>query len=403
MPLLLATWPYRCRHLLLNALAFGLCYPLANLLALQHGITRGIALPFERSLPFLAWMIVPYACSGLLFCLCFMLVRSQAEVAVLSRRLLLATVTASLIFIVFPLHFQWPRPPVNPPWLAALFQLLAQVDRPYNQFPSLHVAYCVIFWVALHTRARQSHALLRPALAGLLLLVACSTLFTYQHHLLDVAGGLALGLLATASLPQTGNQHPPVALYYLLAAMLLAGLGIAGCPALTWLCLTGLLYGCTSLLLVSLAYARGDRHFLHKRHGRYPCWIWLLYAPYLAGYRLTWLLVRLREHGQPPCRQLAPLLWVGRRLSQAEARQLPPDCMIVDLANEICETPLLRRAPYHHVALLDLTPLPDAAIEPLLTLIAAAVARGQPVYLHCAMGYSRSRHIYRRYTAKIGA
>lgn len=397
-----AAWSFRCRHLLLNGLAFGLCYPLANLLAQRLGVTRGVALPLDAAIPFLPWMILPYSCSGLFFCASFLLVRSRAEVALLSRRLLLATLAGGLVFFLYPLHFQLPRPPVQAPWLDRMFQVLALVDRPYNQFPSLHVAYCMLFWSALQARAAQAHVLLRVALAATLLLVALSTVFTYQHHLLDVAGGLLLGGLTLALLRKSSDEVKPVAFYYSMAALLVFQLGVLAqreTPAASLVAL----YLAASLLLVSLAYARGDRRFLGKHQGRHPAWSWLLYAPYLGGYWLTWQLVRLRGRGQPPCRQLAQRLWVGRRLSASEAAQLPPGCVVIDLANELAETAALRRPPYHHYALLDLAAPEPGVIADIVAVVTAAIARGDTVYLHCAMGYSRSRFIYQRYTEKIAA
>jgi rhodanese-related sulfurtransferase len=396
-----ATWPLRCRLLLLNGVAFGLCYPLANLWALRHGVTRSLALPFDSAIPFVPWMIVPYACSGLLFCLSFAWVRSAPAVRLLSRRLLLATLAASLCFVLVPLRFALPRPPVGAPGLAALFHALDLVDHPYNQFPSLHVAYCLIYWSALRRRAGCAHRLLRPMLAGGLLLVAVSTVFTWQHHLPDVAGGVLLGLLTIRLVPARHGPLQAVAWTYLLVALLVLQAGwlvTAGLPAPARL---PVCYLAASLLLVSRAYRRRQRHFLHKHHGRHPGWIWLLYAPYLAGYWLTWQLVRLQGRGRPPFRQAAALLWVGRRLTAREARQLPPGCLIIDLANELSETAGLRRQPYRHVALFDLAPPDPAAVGALVDVITAAIERGQPVYLHCAMGYRRSAAVARHYTSHL--
>src|ERR1035437_11092281 len=93
----LASPQQRLQHLSLNILSFNVCYLLGNTLAQQQAITRHVALPFETQIPFLQWMIVPYLSSGLFFCLSFAWVRSVDQLSVLSQRLLLATVLASLV------------------------------------------------------------------------------------------------------------------------------------------------------------------------------------------------------------------------------------------------------------------------------------------------------------------
>ncbi len=261
------------------------------------------------------------------------------------------------------------------------------VDRPYNQLPSLHVALCVIFWVSLPLSPW------RMALRAWLVLVAVSTLFTWQHHVLDVIAGCALGL-ATVALIRPDRRIASVALYYLLAAAVVL---IAGVLALH---VTVLLYVVASLLLVALAYWRQDRQFLHKRSGKLPVTSWLLYAPYLAGYYLTWLCVRWRERARPAFRQVTPQLIVGRRLTGHEARQLPPGCSVIDLANELSETACLRRHPYQHFALADLQPPPPAVVAAIIGALERETAAGRVVYLHCAMGYSRSIFIANLFTSQ---
>lgn len=399
----------RLTQLALNGALFGLCYPLANQLAHRAGITRNAALPWDAALPFLPWMVLPYMTSGLLFGFSFLLAGSRADLSALSRRVAFATLAACLVFAAFPLRFGFERPTVEAALPAWLFAQLSFMDQPYNQLPSLHVAYCVIFWPALSGALRR-HAMLRFTIAAWLLLVAAATVFTYQHHLADVAGGTLLGLLAIRAFPvraapaQAGPAGlvaaaqgdvvqaaaKPVAFCYTL---------MAGLSLLAWFALGGpwWLYLCASLLLVAWAYHRRHAAFLHKRNGRYPLWIWLLYAPYLGGYLLTWQLVRWRERHRPPFDRHGERLWVGRRLSNAEAARLPADCAVIDLSNELSETRALRGRPYQHFPLLDLHTLDARAAQPILAAIADYAGQDRDIYLHCAMGYQRSRVIAQLY------
>lgn len=393
----------RVTQLVLNGALFGLCYPLANHLAARAGVTRSVALPWDAALPFLPWMVLPYMTSGLLFALSFLLARSRADLSALSRRVAFATVAACLAFAAFPLRFGFERPAVDAALPAWLFAQLSAMDQPYNQLPSLHVAYCLIFWPALSGALRSAGTPAaglrggldapRLLLAAWLLLVAAATVFTYQHHLADVAGGALLGLLAIRLLPAGGageGASRPVAFVYTL---------LAGLSLLAWFALGGpwWLYLGASLLLVAWAYHRRDAAFLHKRNGRYPLWVWLLYAPYLGGYLLTWQLVRWRERHRPPFDRHSERLWVGRRLSNAEAATLPADCAVIDLSNELSETAALRNRPYQHFPLLDLHALDERTAQPVLAAIAAHASAGRNIYLHCAMGYQRSRRIAQLY------
>lgn len=386
-----ACWQQRLRLLLLNALVFSLCYTSANTLAQRQGVTRTLALALDGRVPFWEWMVVPYMSSGVLFAASFALVPGRDGLRVLSQRMLLATVLACLVFVLFPLRFSGPAPTPASPVTGALFALLSVLDRPYNQCPSLHVAYGLIFWAAL--RERLAPGVARGLLSVWLLLMALATVFTGQHHLLDVAGGLVLGLACLCGVrPQ--RQEPWVAFYYLMGAGVLVILGAGVWPV--WL----IAYGVAGLLGVGLAYARRDRRFLRKAAGCYPWRTWWLYAPYLTVYWLLWLAVQWRERHHPPFCQMAERLWVGRRLSRTQARQLPTPCTVIDLANELSETAGLRSPPYRHVPLLDLVYPEPAVIDEIVSAIHDEICAGRTVYLHCAMGYSRSRLLAQAYLAR---
>ena len=67
------------------------------------------------------------------------------------------------------------------------------VALPYNLVPSLHVAMGCVCLAAYATRCGAvGKALLAAGAAA----IALSTLFTHQHHLLDVLTGLALAAAA---------------------------------------------------------------------------------------------------------------------------------------------------------------------------------------------------------------
>ncbi|MES2889418.1 MAG: phosphatase PAP2 family protein [Pseudomonadota bacterium] len=356
------------------------CYPAAAFHASQAP-RPSVATAWDAHIPWLPWTILPYLATTLLLIASFWLVPHVQALRLLSQRLLLATVSACLVFVSWPLQFSTPRMTAESPVWSALFDTLRLLDSPYNQLPSLHVAYAVILWAALRDHWR--HPLWPIGLAVGLLGMSLSTLLTHQHHLLDVVAGAAWGAACVWAV-RPGPREPRVAFYYLMAA------GAWWVVSLAWVHVGWALYGSLSLLLVARAYAQGDAGFLHKRQGRHPWWSWVLHAPYLAGYRLTWWAVQWRERHQPACRHLGAGLWVGRRLSARQVHLLPPGCTVIDLANELSETPALRRQPYHAFAMLDLVPPPPELVQQVVALLDQELRAGHPVYLHCAMGYARS-------------
>lgn len=377
----------RLRYLLLNSVVFAIGYNLSNAYAAAHAPLASVAMAWERQIPFLPWMIVPYLSSGLLFAVSFFCVRSQDQLRVLSQRLLICTVVACLAFVLWPLQLSSVRPEMKSGVWAPFFAYLNFVDRPYNQLPSLHVAYSLVLWCALkHARP----ALLQWLLGICLAVVGISTLFVYQHHFWDVVAGLLLGGLSLGLvLPLTHLQRyqPAVALHYALAA-----LGSIFLSVVTGLYLIGV-YFALCFALVSWAYHRQKIGFLAKKNGQFPVLSWLLYAPYLFGYWLVWCGVRWRDRGVAVIRNCTDKLLISRRLTRAEAMELPNDCSVIDLANELTELKNLRAGRYHYFPMLDLMPITPACCAEIVVLIDSEIAAGRSVLVHCAMGYARSVEI----------
>ncbi len=167
-------------HMFINGLLFVLCYPLTNYLAHQADVQTNVLMSFEPLAPFIPWMIVPYASSPLLLAASFFMVNRPTALQTLNHRMIFCTLLACLIFAAIPLHFPLVRPEPSQPALAISYRLLDMLDQPYNQLPSLHVAYCVMLWRTLPGSSW---------LALWLSMITVSTILTWQHLLTDVAGG----------------------------------------------------------------------------------------------------------------------------------------------------------------------------------------------------------------------
>jgi len=373
----------RLALLTINGFFFQGLYAACNLAAARAGVTRNIATAWDASVPFLPWTLVPYMTSVPLLVLAFLLSPSRQSLRALSQRCLLATALGTLTFALWPLRVM-PAPVPATPVLAFLGDALKHMDAPYNQWPSLHVAYCVILWPALGAVWPSAGA--RVTLLAWLGMVSASTVLTHQHYLPDLAGGAALGAFALWAVPS--RRHVPwVSLHYAVASIAATTLGLTVLP------LAPSLWVAVCCGAVALGYARRNQNFLHKQDGAFPKWVYALYGPYLLGYWLTWSLVRWRERGRAPYSQFAERLWVGRRLDNREAATLPPNCVVVDLAAELRTTRALRGKVKHTFGMLDLMPPSPGDLARIVDAIDAELAVGHDVFVHCSMGYRRSREV----------
>lgn len=140
-------------------------------------------------------------------------------------------IAAYVVFLVYPTVA--PRPDgetvIGEGFAAWGLRFLYSSDPPYNCFPSLHVAHS---FVSAMSSGRVHRGLGKGASVAAFA-VGLSTLFTRQHYILDVAGGIALALVAyavflrgtrRADVPETARRAAP-ALALLVAAIVSAFIG----------------------------------------------------------------------------------------------------------------------------------------------------------------------------------
>ena len=174
---------------------------------------------WERSIPFVPFLILPYMSIDLFFVAAPFLCRTNEQLRVFSQRITAAILVAGICFLLFPLRFAFPRPEASG-LTGAIFNWFRGLDAPYNLLPSLHAAFWM-FLVDLY--ARRTHGVLRIALMIWFLLIGLSPVFTLQHHVIDILGGFALGGLcsclfrvrAFSSLPQSTELNNPASIPHL--------------------------------------------------------------------------------------------------------------------------------------------------------------------------------------------
>ncbi len=350
-------WARAAGWLALLAPFFFLSYNWANAYASRLAHVPSVAFGWERHVPFLAWTILPYWSSDLLYGLSLAMCRTRGELDRHALRLLAIQIFSVACFVAFPLRVVYQRPPLEG-WTAFLFDSLTSFDRPFNQAPSLHVSLAVILWACYR---RHLSGWLRPAAAAWFLLMALSAWTTYQHQFIDLPTGMWAGLLVLAAIPErrhTESRNPKLAAIYLAAAVALLFVGwLAWWPAF-------------ALSMVACAYWTGDTAWLAKQNGRVAFWMW----PYTLG---AWINSRWWTRGQEPWQHLADGVWIGR----APGLGSTPFASVIDLTAEL---PV--RAQFH-IPVLDLTVPRSSQVEQALEAIEQAP---RPALICCALGYSRS-------------
>ena len=318
-------------------------YGLSNRYAASLAYVPEIAFAWERNIPFWTWTIVPYWSLNLMYAAAFFLCRDTREQNRYVARLVSAQIVATTCFMLFPLHFGWPKPPTDGLW-GWLFDSLVAFDLPYNQAPSLHIALSIIVGAFYWTRFPK----IRLPILLWQSLIALSVLTTYQHHFIDVPTGALLGWLVLWAIPQHGvspfrgrslsvaqpdsqtgrlktseasfceAKTPPEtrSREIKIAMLYLAGAVLSALPSLfggAWL---WMLWISVSLSVVAFAYLTGNAAVFQKQaDGRLSAAATVLLLPYLAGVRLNmayWL------RGKAKTAQVRDGVWIGSISGGAE-------------------------------------------------------------------------------------
>jgi membrane-associated phospholipid phosphatase len=339
---------------------------------------------WERHIPFVREMVVPYWSLDLFFCGAFFICTSKAELNLLTKRLIAVTLLSGACFLLFPLKMSLPRPEPSG-WTAPLFHALYHNDMPYNLAPSLHISLRSLVWVfyGAHLTGR-----LRQVTKIWFILIGLSTLLVWQHHVIDVATGFLAGWAVAALIPDkrlaaTRNPSRKHALRY--------GAGAAMCVGLAFLWF-GFAWPAVALGIVALAYATGSSRLLGKENGTLsPAAEWCL-LPVMLG---AWLVQRRWLKRQPAHREITPGVLFGRKPSAHEAVELVGDgpLAVLDLTAEGNAPAAFREhAAYLNLPLLDLVPPRPEDIGRALDFIRTQQPQRR-VLIHCQLGLQRSATI----------
>jgi len=182
------SWKRSTLTALILGILFMVVYNITNWITSQRTDVGTWYYEWERFIPFMSWMIIPYMLIDLFFVAAPFLCATVNEQRLFSRRIIFTVLTAGICFLLFPLQLAVERPHAEG-WLGAIFNTFREIDLPYNLCPSLHIALRTLLadLYARHTRGPTrivSHIWFS--------LIGVSTLLTYQHHVMDVLGGFVL-------------------------------------------------------------------------------------------------------------------------------------------------------------------------------------------------------------------
>lgn len=196
-------------------------------------------------------------------------------------------------------------------------------------------------------------------------------------------------------------QYP---LTYVTLAAATTGLGWVSLDQGWWPLVVLAGWAGVSFLLLAVLYAMNWSAPLGKRAtgGRW-FWAWPVFGPYFLLSEIAYLMARKSGRVEPHA-EVAPGLYLGRRLTAAEAEDACRTLGIrgvVDLACEFSEVPVFRSVEYLSVPVLDAMPPRDDQLREAVAWIERVRERG-PVYLHCALGHGRSATVAVAYLVKTG-
>ena len=394
-------------------------YGLSNHYAASLAYVPEVAFAWERNIPFWEWTILPYWSLNLMYAAAFFLCRNACEQNRYVARLVSAQIIATTCFMLFPLHFGWPKPPTDGLW-GWLFDSLVAFDLPYNQAPSLHIALSIIVGAFYWTRFPK----IRLPILLWQSLIALSVLTTYQHHFIDVPTGALLGWLVLWAIPQHGvspfrrpfdtqgrlktseasfceaktnavsfaktseasfreaktspatrSREIKIAMLYLAGAVLWALPSLFG-GAWLWM-----LWVSVSLSVVAFAYLTGNAAVFQKQaDGRLSAAATVLLLPYLAGVRLNmvyWL------RGKAKTARVRDDVLIGSVSAISDG--LPA---VLDVC---AEYPRPRyRGTYRVLPLLDMVAPSENDLMQAASLLEALRRQHGKVLTCCALGYGRS-------------
>ncbi|MFB9077212.1 dual specificity protein phosphatase family protein [Flavobacterium procerum] len=375
--------------LLLSYTLFLIIYNSSAWYALHFEKSDSFVFSFEKYIPFISLMIIPYMTSGLFFTLVFFFCSSEKDLMLLTKRLNFTTIVSGLFFFLFPLKYSFFKPDSDFGILNHFYQFLVTWDSNYNQAPSLHIGYACIFWSVINKEFKSGW---KTIVKVWILLLGISTLTVYQHHFIDIITALLLSCVTFFVFPENKERNYRIGIVYFFTSLLFL-LGAALSVE------SEIIYGILSLwisivlFLIGNAYSNSNSQFLKKKDGSINILNKIVFFPYLITYKIIWLYFRKKsEHFAS---EILPQVYLGARLKSNQATNfIDAKTYVIDLCAETEENKYVREnANYFSFPFLDIGSIKREEQQIVLNILSSLYETIKPdekIFIHCLMGYSRS-------------
>ncbi len=175
----------------ISTIAFVGVYGFCNSYASTAEVTYRVYADWELKIPLVPWMMIPYRSLDWIFIVAFFWL-GKKEIARFSLHMVVGVLLAAIVFILFPGELGFVRPdPATLGFWEPVYRLLYKLDKPHNLYPSLHITYSYFGLKAIHDYNKN----FKISLICLIWFISIcfSVILTYQHHLIDIVLGFALG------------------------------------------------------------------------------------------------------------------------------------------------------------------------------------------------------------------
>jgi membrane-associated phospholipid phosphatase len=182
-------WPVKCIWLVVLLLLF-LAYFLLNS---PREPIHSLETTVDDRIPLIPAFVFPYLSLYVL-----LLVSVWRFLKAETRIFTIAALAISLDLVISYLVFLFYQTQVERPVIlgsdfsSGILRTVYSLDKPFNAFPSLHTslsALLALLWGRVGSR-------IQPAIALWAVLIIASTMFTKQHYIADVFGGVAVALIS---------------------------------------------------------------------------------------------------------------------------------------------------------------------------------------------------------------
>jgi membrane-associated phospholipid phosphatase len=194
-------WLVKGICLVVLLLLFYVYFPLNSLREPVHSLE----LTVDDHIPLVSAFVFPYLSLYLLLVVSLgRFLKAETKVfSILALAISLDLVISYLVFLFY--QTQVERPAIlGSDVSSSILRWVYSNDQPFNAFPSLHTslsALMALLWGRVGSR-------FQPVIALWALLIIASTLFTKQHYMADVLGGIAVALVSYYAAVRLGSCAP---------------------------------------------------------------------------------------------------------------------------------------------------------------------------------------------------